>query len=43
MVTTVTLVGGGQAILEEAPRYEEDGKACSGWKRGAMCSSPGTP
>ena len=27
MVTTVTLAGGGQAILEDAPRYEEDGKA----------------
>lgn len=26
MVTTVTLADGGQAILEEAPRYEEDGK-----------------
>ncbi len=26
MVTTVTLAGGGQAILEDAPRHEEDGK-----------------
>ena len=26
MVTTVTLADGGQAILEDAPRYEEEGK-----------------